>query len=310
MPSTYYLNFEAMLGIYLRRNEMVTLFRWMVGFDKELIPARLKNSGDGPNLDATVANLIIKTTVWTNIAFNFVVALIYIVKPTAPQYFYSSWTEVDKPRWMNTAVYLFSLVFEFYTKTVDISSYFLLQMWFPLSVAYLLFSMSTVRKSTRSLPDRFAWYRCLYLINLLHNKCYPGTMLPAKYVFMGGTIIGVGFMMLRFYAEISFPEQMMTLLMFCTFSSTAFFYLHISGKVFKNSGNLREKLSSLAGVGVWSTRERKLLKREAKSLQSFGVRVGSIRATSYIALNAFFSTVTSGFTTVLVTFPVDGADGV
>lgn len=37
MPSTYYLNFEAMLGIYLRRNEMVTLFRWMVGFDKELI---------------------------------------------------------------------------------------------------------------------------------------------------------------------------------------------------------------------------------------------------------------------------------
>lgn len=36
MPLTYYINFEAKLGIWLRRNEMVTLFRWMVSFDKEL----------------------------------------------------------------------------------------------------------------------------------------------------------------------------------------------------------------------------------------------------------------------------------
>lgn len=80
-----------------------------------------------------------------NVTFNLVVALIYIVKPTAPQYLYSSWSEVGKPEWMNMTVYLISLAFEVFTKTADIMSYFIMQMWFLLSVAYLIFVMSTVR---------------------------------------------------------------------------------------------------------------------------------------------------------------------
>lgn len=111
---------------------------------------------------------------------------------------------------------------------------------------------------------------------------------------------------IRLGSSISMVEQMVVGQFIFTFLGTAFLYLHISGKVFADSSKLAESLVREAcrgGIMTTTTvrKETRVWRRVTRSLRPFGVRVGTIRAISYVALSAFCVTVVSVLTTVLVT---------
>lgn len=140
-------------------------------------------------------------------------------------------------------------------------------------------------------------FRCLFLINHGHNEDYLKTDLPFKLSFFSALIVIFAFVLVRFTAVISSPEKFIAFyaVFFC--STTCFLFLHISGKICKESSILRDMLKREA-VG----RKSKFLRKMAQSLQPFGVRVASIRVVSYASLNVFCITVVSLLTTVLATF--------
>lgn len=150
------------------------------------------------------------------------------------------------------------------------------------------------------LPRQISYFRCLFLLNQAHNRCYPVTMLPVRFLFYFEFLIISAFVLIRLFTQINTTERAIMTELFFAFIISSFLVLHISGKMFKDSESLKWKLfqraASLAG---W---EGKIWRKTAKSLQSFGVRVGSIRCISYAALSAFYITTTSVLTTVLVTF--------
>lgn len=160
-------------------------------------------------------------------------------------------------------------------------------------------------KSTDSLRHKLSNYRGLYLINVLYNECYHATLLPCRYLLNAFGIISSGFILTRFQAKISFPDQVLCLTTFVAMLAAPLVYLHISGMVLAKSIALCGKLGRFSGERC-TRKEMQVLRRDARSIQPFGIRVGSIKSTSYAALSAFLIQTTSLFTTVLVTFPQKG----
>lgn len=141
-------------------------------------------------------------------------------------------------------------------------------------------------------------YRCLFLINQFHNQCYVFTMIPSRIGFFGSFSVGLAVILIRLDHAITGAEYFICLYAFLIFMITSFLFLHISGKVFKDSCDLGDALLAEG----WKSRS-KLIRKMAKSLRPFGVRLGTIRTLSYAALSAFYITLVSILTTVLNAFP-------
>lgn len=94
--------------------------------------------------------------------------------------------------------------------------------------------------------------------------------------------------------EMSFAERFFALDLLISALIFPFLYLHISGKVTKDSTTLRDILLKAAWEGK-SKLDRK------SSLRPFGVKIGTIRA-DFEGLNTDFENIASVLTTAFVIF--------
>ncbi|OXA54467.1 hypothetical protein Fcan01_10333 [Folsomia candida] len=258
---------------------------------------QFSGSEDFQKFSEKVATLVLLGNISIMLFFPWAAATVFIIKPRSPQYLYSAVREDGN------GVYAIFLLWESYSKCINIWTFFIVQIWFLFSVAYLTLGIMAIRKSKSPLYGKVFHYRCLSLLNRQHNGCYLTTSMPLILVFFAGSIIGSSFVLVRLYNKVTVTESSLVFTILIAMVVSPFFYFHISGKVGKDSAKLCEAMGKVRLRSAWTTMEKKLVRRQIKSLQPFGIRVGSIRAISYAALSSFFTNITSLLTTVLVTYP-------
>ncbi|XP_035713554.1 uncharacterized protein LOC118438006 [Folsomia candida] len=239
------------------------------------------------------ATLIIKANTIAAVTGPIFMNLVYILKPTAPQYIYHAY-----PDHSATCANWAFLVMEIYMKSINIIGAMLFQGWFLCSVLFELTVLSMLKKSSSPLHTKITYYKYLSFVNHLHNQCYPAGMLPLRVGIFGCMTITSSVILIRMIDRIHVFEQVIILQFLITMITVPFLFLSIAGKIVEDSLDLKESMGQ-ENTGRNFKVNRKIL----KSLKPFGVKVGPIRAVNYNAFNAFVTNVISGLTTVLVSYP-------
>lgn len=148
------------------------------------------------------------------------------------------------------------------------------------------------------ISKRSAIYRCIYLLNELHNDCYIPTLLPVRFLFYGQYTIAAVAVLMRLRHAISPQEGVVLVQFIVSYTSSAFLYLHICGRVENGSQTLRQEFAKEA----WSMGkgDGRVWRMVAKSLKPFGVRIGPLRRIRYNGVNDYFENLIDNLTTVLV----------
>lgn len=167
---------------------------------------------------------------------------------------------------------------------------------------YIFFISISLRTNATHISKRIAFYRCVFLLNELHNDCYTPTLLPVRFLFYGQYTIAAFAVLMRLRDAISLQEGCVLVQFVFSFTLSAFLYLHICGRVGHDSKMVAQDLCRDAWM--MGKPEGKIWRKVTKSLKPFGVKINPIRRIGYRGMNDYFENLASMLTTVLVALPM------
>ncbi|OXA53814.1 hypothetical protein Fcan01_10522 [Folsomia candida] len=283
----------TMYGPLLKRNLQVAYFNQIVGLDEMITKLSIPGSSRIMQKSAKWVELVIKTNVLAALTSSIFMNGIFLLKPSAPQYIYSVW-----PYKTSTCAFLIFTGFEFYTKTINLIATMLFQAWFLCAIMFEYTALCIIRKSKDPVSTRITYYKCVNLVNTLHNESYPTHMLPERIAFFGFLAVTSAFVVVRLLHNFQIVEQVLVLQFLATMLIIPSVILSLSGQIVKLSGNLKKELEQ----SIVNGKNFKLHAKMVKSLRPFGVRIAPIQTVHSYGFPVYLGYVVSNFTTVLVNY--------
>ncbi|OXA53820.1 hypothetical protein Fcan01_10524 [Folsomia candida] len=285
----------TMYGPLLKRNLQVAYFNQIVGLDEMITKIPIPGSSRIIQMSEKWAELVIKINILAALTSSIFMNGMFLLKPSAPQYIYSIW-----PYKTSTCAFLLFLGFEFYTKTIDLIASMLFHAWFLCAIMFEHTALCIIRKSKDPVRTRMSYYRCVNLVNTLHNESYPTHMLPERIAFFGFLAVTSAFVIVRLRHNFQIVEQVLVLQFLATMLIIPSVILGLSGQIVKGSAKLKKELE--LNISSKKNFKFKLHAKMLKSLRPFGVRIAPIQTVHSYGFPVYLGHVVSNFTTVLVNY--------